>query len=265
LDYKVYKIRLKECEKMNMHEHIVTVDRQGCFYCRAVDSNLNYNNDEYVCGRGCPCYVECGNGRFVCRYADTDNVFPRVEGLDLRLQKAYEYAANAHKGQFRKGTNIPYFSHIITTMNYAFGLTDDMEILQAAILHDTMEDTAVTYEDLEREFGTRVAKLVEQETENKRTDLPPDETWELRKKEGIEHVREGSHDIKLIVLADKTANLESVVREWRIVGDKIWSKFNQHDKRKHEWYFRSMREQLSEFEGSEAIRNFDAFLLELFG
>jgi myo-inositol-1(or 4)-monophosphatase len=246
-------------------EHIVTADSEGGFYCRAVDSRLSYKNDEHVCGRGCPCLVECANGRFVCRYADnTDTVFPVVEGLDVRLQKAYEFSASAHKGQFRKGTKIPYFSHIITTMNYAFELTDDIEILQAAILHDTMEDTDVSFEELEREFGTRVAKLVEQETENKRTELPPDVTWEIRKREGIEHVKDGNRDIKMIVLADKTANLESVVREWRVVGDKIWEKFNQTDKRKQEWYFRSMREQLSEFEGTKAIERFDEFLRVLF-
>jgi myo-inositol-1(or 4)-monophosphatase len=250
---------------MSMSEHIVNIDKEGCFYCRAVDSNLNYYKDEYVCGRGCPCYVECAKGRFVCRYADCDSVFPIVEGLDERLQKAYEFSAKAHKGQYRKGTNIPYFSHIITTMNYAFDLTDDIEILQAAILHDTMEDTDVTFDVLEKEFGARVAKLVEQETENKRTELPPDVTWELRKREGIEHVRDGSHDIKLIVLADKTANLESVVREWRVVGDKIWNKFNQTDKKKQEWYFRSMRGQLGEFEGTVAIARFDEFLRVLFG
>jgi hypothetical protein len=56
-----------------------------------------------------------------------------------------------------------------------------------------------------------------------------------------------------------------VVREWRVVGDAIWNKFNQTDKKKQEWYFRSMREQLSEFEGSDAIRNFDKFIKELFG
>jgi hypothetical protein len=253
---------------MKMCEHIVKADSEGWFYCRAVDSNLNYKRDEQVCGRGCPCCVDCANninGKFICRYAESDTVFPKVEGLDDRLQKAYEFAANAHKGQLRKGTKIPYFSHIITTMNYALGLTDDIEILQAAILHDTMEDTDVTFKELESLFGTRVAKLVEQETENKRTELPPDVTWEIRKREGIEHVRDGNRDIKLIVLADKTANLESVVREWRVVGDSIWNKFNQTDKRKQEWYFRSMREQLSEFEGSEAIRNFDKFIKELFG
>jgi myo-inositol-1(or 4)-monophosphatase len=253
---------------MKMCEHIVKADSEGWFYCRAVDSNLNYKRDEQVCGRGCPCCVDCSNninGKFICRYAESGTVFPKVEELDLRLQKAYEFSANAHKGQLRKGTKIPYFSHIITTMNYALGLTDDIEILQAAILHDTMEDTDVTFEELSSLFGIRVAKLVEQETENKRTDLPPDVTWEIRKKEGIEHVRDGNRDIKLIVLADKTANLESVVREWHVVGDAIWNKFNQTDKKKQEWYFRSMREQLSEFEGSEAIRKFDEFLKELFG
>lgn len=249
---------------MNICEHVVIADSEGLFYCRAVDSNLNYKNDEYVCGRGCPCYVECQNGRFVCRYKESNDSFPIVEGLDKRLQRAYTFSARAHKGQYRKGTKIPYFSHIITTMNYAFGLTDDIEILQAAILHDTMEDTNVTFEELKEKFGVRVARLVEQETENKRAGHPPNETWEIRKKEGIEHVKDGNHDIKLIVLADKTANLESVVREWKIVGDKIWNKFNQTDKKRQEWYFRSMRAQLSEFEGTKALSSFDEYVSILF-
>jgi myo-inositol-1(or 4)-monophosphatase len=250
---------------MNERKHVITADSEGKFYCRAVDATLNYKLDEHVCGKGCPCHVSHEGGCFVCRYTENGDIFPTVEGLEDRLQHAYLYAAKAHSGQKRKGTEIPYFSHIITTMNYEVELTDDIEILQAAILHDTVEDTQVTLEDLICEFGSRVAMLVESETVNKRIDIPATETWEIRKSEGIEHVREGSLDVKLIVLADKTANLESLVREWRKVGDEVWRKFNQTDKRKQQWYFNAIREQLTELDDTEVMKKFDEYVRLLFG
>ena len=75
------------------------------------------------------------------------------------------------------------------TMNYLMQLTQDIEVLQAAILHDTVEDTSVTFEDIDRTFGARVAALVEAETENKRHGVPASQTWDIRKKETIEHLK----------------------------------------------------------------------------
>jgi myo-inositol-1(or 4)-monophosphatase len=259
---------------MNGCEHVVIADNQGCFYCRAVDAYLNCRKDEHVCGKGCPFFVnaevraeesESGAGRFVCRYDESDSLFPTVQGLDDRLWEAYEYSATAHRGQCRKGTKIPYFSHIITTMNYEVELTEDIEILQAAILHDTIEDTDVTFEKLKEKFGERVASLVKAETENKRFDMPANESWEIRKSEGIERVKGGNMDVKLIVLADKTANLESLVREWRHVGDDVWRKFNQTDKKKQEWYFKSIREHLMELRDTGVMKKFDEYVNILFG
>lgn len=257
---------------MNRKEHVVIADEEGFFYCRAVDSILNYKKEQQVCGCGCPCYVKSAEnccGKFVCCYEEEGMgnkpaLFPFVQGLNHSLYKAYAYAAAAHKGQCRKGTDIPYFTHIITTMNYAMELTEDIEVLQAAILHDTIEDTWVTADDLRREFGDRVAELVEAETENKRHDLPAAETWEIRKRETIEHLKNRSFDVKAIVLADKTANLESLAREQQFRGQAIWMKFNQTDKKKQEWYFRSIREQLTEFDGTSVMRQYDAYMALLF-
>ena len=90
---------------MNKNEHIVIADSEGRFYCRAVDGMLNYKKDEQVCGRGCPCYVMCRDGRFICRYEDKGMeerpaLFPIVGGLAPGLSKAYEYAAKAHSGLY---------------------------------------------------------------------------------------------------------------------------------------------------------------------
>ncbi len=257
---------------MNRNKHIVIADENGDFYCRVVNDVLNIKKEEQVCGCGCPCFVsdiETVQGHFVCCYEEEgmgadSALFPFVQGLDERLYKAYDYSAKAHAGQHRKGTPIPYFTHIIMTMNYLMQLTQDIEVLQAAILHDTVEDTSVTFEDIDRTFGARVAALVEAETENKRHGVPASQTWDIRKKETIEHLKNRPLDVKAIVLADKTANLESITREWRRRGDRVWEKFNQKDKRKQEWYFKSIRENLTEFNGTDVMKVFDEYIETLF-
>ncbi len=257
---------------MSGNEHFVSADSEGYFYCRAVDCYLNVKKEQHVCGSGCPYYTgkaDIAKGEFVCRYQekgmdDQPALFPSVEGLDERLYKAYAYAAKAHLGQYRKKTRVPYFAHIITTMNYAVELTEKIEVLQAAILHDTVEDTWVTFDDLKDEFGDRVAGLVEAETENKRRGMPAAQTWEIRKREAIEHLKAASPDAKFIVLADKTANLESIVREQRYLGVEIWDKFNQPDKSKQEWYFRAVRAQLMDFYDTSVMKMYDKYLEILF-
>ncbi|GFI23828.1 bifunctional (p)ppGpp synthase/hydrolase RelA [Lachnospiraceae bacterium] len=257
---------------MNRDEHVVIADNEGYFYCRAVNCKLNYREEQQVCGRGCPCFTsrtQSAPGQFVCCYQEKGleekpALFPSVKGIDTRLYRAYTYAAEAHAGQLRKKTKIPYIAHIITTMNYAIELTNDIEVLQAAILHDTVEDTEVTLDDLKKEFGDRVTCLVETETENKRRNIPASQTWEIRKRETIEHLKRASLDTKVIVLADKTANLESIVKEQRHIEGNIWTKFNQPDKAKQEWYFRAVREQLTEFEDTSVIKAYDTYLESLF-
>ncbi len=257
---------------MNQNEHFVSADSEGYFYCRAVDGFLNVRKEQHVCGRGCPFYTgktDSAKGEFVCRYnekgmEDQPALFPSVEGMGERLYRAYAYAAKAHLGQYRKKTRIPYFTHIITTMNYALELTQDIEVLQGAILHDTVEDTWVTFDDLKREFGERVARLVEAETENKRRDMPASQTWEIRKQEAIGHLKSAPPDAKRIFLADKTANLESIAREQHYLGTEIWDKFNQPDKAKQEWYFRAVREQLAEFSDTSVMKVYDGYLDILF-
>lgn len=256
-------------------EHLVTADKEGNFYCRVVDAVLNCRENQQVCGTGCPCFVITDavmgkQGCFVCQYegerSDKDSsLFPSVQGLDERLGKAYRYAANAHYGQYRKGTAIPYFTHIITTVNYCMELTDDVEIIQAAILHDTIEDTSVTLQDLRQNFSERVARIVEADTEDKRRDRPASETWEIRKRETVQHLSDKPYEAKLVMLADKTANAESLFREWERIGDVVWEKFNMKDKKKQEWYFRSVADCLAEFSDTSVMKKLMEYIDRLFG
>ncbi|MCD8038959.1 MAG: HD domain-containing protein [Lachnospiraceae bacterium] len=255
---------------MYNQEHIVKADNEGNFYCRAVNAVLNCRENQQVCGIGCPCYVSAADGCFVCKYEREEtgkalSLFPSVAGLDKRLDKAYRYAADAHRRQYRKGTSIPYFTHIITTVNYCMELTDEVEIIQAAILHDTVEDTCVTLQDLRREFGGRVARIVEAETEDKRRDRPADETWEIRKQETISRLGNIQYDAKIVVLADKTANAEALFKEWQQMGDEVWNQFNMRDKKKQEWYFRSVAECLEEVSGTGVMKKLEEYIDRLFG
>lgn len=274
-------------------------DVKGDFYCRAVHGILHRVKDQHVCGIGCPYYngIDAQNN-VICKYHEcgkrehsknhyvdeiyenpltlwkkkqqdieegADTIFPTIQDMDSLLQKAYIYAAKAHAGHERKGTGIPYFTHLMTTLNYAMQLTNDREILAAAVLHDTVEDTHITLQDIEKVFGSRIAGFVEAETENKRTEFPAHETWEIRKLENIKHLQIAPYEVKIIVLSDKTANAESMVREWRKNGDAMWEKFNQKDKQKHAWYYRGCQKAMGELDDTGVMKIYQAYLDELFG
>ena len=134
-------------------------------------------------------------------------------------------------------------------------LTDNVDVLTAAILHDTVEDTSVTIKDIVDRFGKKVAELVAYETEDKRSSRPASETWELRKQETIMHLHDMPADAKIIVLSDKTANAESLVKEWRVFGDEIW---------KHYWYYSECAKALKEFSDTIVMKKLWEYLDELF-
>lgn len=91
------------------------------------------------------------------------------------LKKAAEFAERAHRGMVRKGSDIPYITHPLEAAVIVSGMTDDEELIAAALLHDTMEDAGITKDELEHNFGRRVAELVAGETEDK------SRTWLERK------------------------------------------------------------------------------------
>src|SRR6056297_2032089 len=101
------------------------------------------------------------------------------------INKAIIFAVRAHKDTYRKGSNTPYILHPIEAATIVSTMTEDYNLISAAILHDVIEDTDVTYELLKKEFGV-IADLVAFESENKRKERPPEETWHIRKKETID-------------------------------------------------------------------------------
>ena len=183
------------------------------------------------------------------------------------LEKAVAFALEAHGGTVRKGkASRPYILHPLEAMIIAASMTDDDEVLAAAVLHDTVEDTPVTADDIRREFGDRVAELVADESEDKQKDRPAAETWKERKQATIDHLREADFGAKVICLGDKLANLREMARDHKEIGDRLWDRFNMKDRNEHAWYYRSICDILEkEFGPVPAIAEYRALLEELFG
>ena len=94
-----------------------------------------------------------------------------------------------------------------------------------------------------------MAELVDSETENKREDLPPEETWEIRKKESLEHLKNSTDPaVKILWLADKVSNIRTLYRLYQKEGDDLWNHFNMKDIKKQAWYYRTVAELLSDLE-----------------
>ena len=147
------------------------------------------------------------------------------------VEKAMIFASKAHEGMFRKGTDIPYIVHPMEAGAIAASVTSDKEVIAAAILHDTLEDTTTTAEEIEKEFGKEVLRLIQSDSENKREELPPEETWKIRKQETIEYLKnKADRKEKIIAISDKLSNIRSIYHDYERIGDELWNRYNKKDK-----------------------------------
>ena len=157
------------------------------------------------------------------------------------VSEAINFAVQCHDGMRRKSSKIPYIIHPLEAATIVASMTDDAEVISAAILHDVVEDTNVTIDEIEERFGKRIRDLVESETENKRPNLPSSETWRIRKEESLKVLQEASDiGVLMIWLGDKLSNIRSVYRDLQVDGDKHWEKYNQKDVNEHAWYYRNI-------------------------
>ena len=178
-----------------------------------------------------------------------------------KIEKAVLFATKAHAGQLRKGSEKPYILHPMEAMAIVTKYTDDEDVIAAAVLHDTVEDTTVTLERLEKEFSPRVAALVASVTEDKKKDLPAESTWLERKQEAILHLETASHETKLLCLADKYSNLRDMYDDIEDFGCEYWQMFNQKDGRMHAWYYReNFRILKEEFADTVEILEFEGMM-----
>lgn len=180
------------------------------------------------------------------------------------VNRAIEFAAEAHRDQVRKGTNTPYITH-----PYAVGLIltradFDPEVVAAGILHDTIEDTTTTLDDLRARFGERVAGIVEGASE-------PDRgaTWEERKEHTLHYLRTAPYEIRAVACADKLHNLTTIADAHSIEGEAVWSRFKR-SRTAQAWYYRGLVDSLCNIvpEGQQPVpfcADFSALVERVFG
>lgn len=177
------------------------------------------------------------------------------------IEEAITFARQAHEGQFRKGTKRPYIVHPIEVAEIVASITDDEEIITAALLHDTIEDCEeVTEESIRNQFGERVAALVVQETEDK------SKTWVERKSTTIRRLKTASREIQMIGLADKLSNMRDIDRDYPKTGEKLWKRFRMQSKDAVGWYYKGVRDSLeADFAGVPVYEEYRALVEKHFG
>ena len=155
-----------------------------------------------------------------------------------RVRSATDFALAEHGDQARKGTDIPYMSHLWGVASLVLehgGSTDDVV---AALLHDTAEDQGgeETLARIEADFGAPVARMVRGLSDAlpaKGEEKPP---WEERKQSYVAHLGEEPVDVLRVSAADKLHNLRTMIADLRTTGPTFWERFNQPDPGRHVWY-----------------------------
>ncbi len=164
------------------------------------------------------------------------------------IREAAEFAAKAHGNTLRKGSGIPYIYHPMEVALEVSLMTSDEDVIAAAYLHDVLEDTSVTPEELGAVFGDRILWLVQEMSEDK------SKTWKERKRTAIEHTRTAPREVKLLMLADKMCNMRDTARDYLVMGDDVWQRFNQKNPAMQRWYEEGMLESLSDLSDEPAYQ-----------
>lgn len=180
------------------------------------------------------------------------------------LDQAILFATEAHKGQLRKGSDMPYILHPLEAAAIVGTMTSDDEIIAAAVLHDVVEDTNTTIEQIEALFGRRVAGFVAAESENKRDELPAEVSWKIRKQETLDRLESAPKEVKMLTLGDKLSNIRSIYRDQLAIGDALWQHFHQKDKQQHRWYYCGIVDRLAELEGYAAYTEYCSLVEKVF-
>ena len=187
------------------------------------------------------------------------------EALDTQLlDRAIIFAVRAHAGTERRGKGFPYIVHPMEAVEIVATMTADQELLAAAALHDTVEDTDVTIEQIRTEFGDRVASLVAAESDEPHQKRDSIENWRARKQAAMDRLAHGSRETKMVALGDKLSNMRAIARDYAVQGDALWNLFHSNDRKDHEWHSRGLADALSELRDNFAYKEFVQLINQVF-
>lgn len=154
-----------------------------------------------------------------------------MDPLHIAFRQALRFALDYHTGQTRKGTSVPYIVHPVAVGEIlAYHFPDTLELVVAGLLHDVVEDTDATLEQVERRFGPTVTTLVDAVTKpDNLAGLPedPEERWQVKRDAQLEKLRTANDDAYRLKAADTLANLRSLARDLMDpgVGPSVWKRF----------------------------------------
>jgi myo-inositol-1(or 4)-monophosphatase len=180
------------------------------------------------------------------------------------LDRAIVFAVHAHAGTERRGKGFPYIVHPLEAVEIVATITPDQELLAAAALHDVVEDTDVTVDELREAFGERVAALVASESDVVIEGMSEEDSWHTRKQIAIDRLAAASHEAKIVALGDKLSNMRAIARDYAMQGDSLWDLFHVKDKKEHAWHYRGLAASLSELGDTFAYREFAALVEQVF-
>ncbi len=161
----------------------------------------------------------------------------RIQMLTLRMEEAMRFAAQAHAGQSRKGSDTPYFEHVAAVALILDRVGYPEDVLIAGLLHDAVEDTAATFEEVDARFGENVCTLVRFCSEVKNDAQGNKRPWLDRKRDHLAELADAPSEARGIILADKLHNLISIELDLR-QGRPVWTQFNA-ERDQVLWYYRT--------------------------
>lgn len=181
--------------------------------------------------------------------------------LGPRFLQAFGFAFEKHSGQTRKASVVPYIAHLmgVASLVLEFGGDEDMAI--AALLHDVVEDCggAPMLKEIERQFGSRVAGIVDGCTD---CDTDPKPPWQARKEAYIRHLKTAEAETRLVSAADKLHNVRAIVADYREVGESVWARFSG-GREGTLWYYRALLQEFLRGQPNRLIRELELTVSEL--
>lgn len=181
--------------------------------------------------------------------------------MSERFLSALGYAARLHNEQVRKGSGIPYVSHLLAVCALVLEHGGEEDDAIAALLHDAVEDQGglPRLEEIRQRYGDTVARIVEGCTDAVTIPKPP---WLERKQRYLDHLPEADPRVRLVSCADKLHNARSVLADYRRVGEQVWSRFNG-SREQTLWYFRKLADAFLELDGTQLAHELDRTVREL--
>lgn len=157
--------------------------------------------------------------------------------LTKRFKKALIFALAAHKGHLRKGTKIPYASHLLAVASIVIDYGGNENEAIAALLHDCVEDCGVVPKQIRAIFGGEVANIVVACSDSLEKDPRHKPDWRPRKEAYLKHLKTAPPPVLLVSAADKLHNVRSIVKDLLEIGHKVWARFNGGEKGTL-WYYK---------------------------